>query len=351
VREIIAAALLVLATTTGAAVGADENGPHRQPVKVVAPQRITVATPLGTAQLPLYVSADWSKPQAGIVRGVLVFHGILRNADVYYGHGQKALEQAGPAGDGTLLIAPQFLTDFDVAAHRLSADTAGWDHEAWMGGAPAQTPVAVSSFDAIDAILARLADRTLFPNLRLVVVAGHSGGAQVVQRYAVVGKAGPALETRGVHVRYVVANPSTYLYFTAERPGPDGRLGAFADAAACPQFDDWKYGFAHGVPPYVGATPAVLEAQYVRRDVVYLLGTLDLDPDHPTLDKTCMGKAEGPFRFARGHAYFAQLQARGATQLQHRLFDVAGVGHDGGKMLASACGLYALFDKPGCAAP
>jgi hypothetical protein len=351
VRDKWAAALLVLMTLTGAAAGADENGPHRQPVKVVAPQRLAVATSLGTAQLPLYVSADWSQPQPGIVRAVLIFHGIRRNADVYYGHGLKALERAGPAGDGTLLIAPQFLTDFDIAAHHLSADTAGWEREAWMGGAPAQTPVAVSSFDAIDAILARLADRALFPNLRMVVVAGHSGGAQVVQRYAVVGKGGPALETRGVHVRYVVANPSTYLYFTPERPGPDGRFGAFADAAACPQFDDWKYGFAHGVPPYVAATPAVLEAQYVGRDVIYLLGTLDVDPDHPVLDKTCMGEAEGLFRFARGHAYFAQLQARSGSKLQHRLFDIPGVGHDGGRMFASACGLYALFDKPGCVGP
>jgi hypothetical protein len=41
------------------------------------------------------------------------------------------------------------------------------------------------------------------------VVAGHSGGAQVVQRYAIAGKAELALTREGVGVRYVVANPST----------------------------------------------------------------------------------------------------------------------------------------------
>jgi pimeloyl-ACP methyl ester carboxylesterase len=348
-RGRLAIAVQVLAIITCAA--ADGDDPHRQPVKVVAPERVAVVTPRGTAQLPVYLSADWSKPQPGIGRAVLIFHGALRNADGYYRNGQKAVQQAGSAGGGVFLIAPQFLTAFDIAAHDLGADTAAWDREAWMGGAPALTPVPVSSFEAIDAILARLADRALFPNLSQVVIAGHSGGGQVVQRYAVVGKGASTLERLGVHVRYVVANPSSYLYFTGDRPSTDGRFGVFADAAACPQFDDWKYGFAHGVPPYVGTSPAVLEARYARRDVVYLLGSRDVDPDHPLLDKTCMGEAQGPFRLARGHAYFAQLQARLGAQLQQRTFDVPGVGHDGGKMFASACGLYALFDKPGCVAP
>ena len=66
-------------------------------------------------------------------------------------------------------------------------------------------------------------------------VAGHSGGAQVVQRYAIAGKGELALTGEGVGVRYVVANPSSYAYFSAERPEP-------AIAAACPDYNHWKYG-------------------------------------------------------------------------------------------------------------
>jgi len=58
----------------------------------------------------------------------------------------------------------------------------------WEGGDNANGPITVSSFEALDAILGRLADRTIFPNLKTVVLAGHSGGAQVVQHYAIVGK-------------------------------------------------------------------------------------------------------------------------------------------------------------------
>jgi pimeloyl-ACP methyl ester carboxylesterase len=186
-----------------------------------------------------------------------------------------------------------------------------------------------------------LADRKLFPNLRQVVVAGHSGGGQVVQRYAIAGKGEPLLAQQGVGVRYVVANPSSYAYFNSERPEP-------SIAASCPGYNDWKYGM-EARPAYLADPPAAaLEQAYVARRVIYLLGTLDTNPDHPALDKSCMAEAEGPYRYARGHAYAATMAARDAGTPNHSVWDVKGVGHDGDKMLTSSCGLEALFDLPGC---
>ena len=192
----------------------------------------------------------------------------------------------------------------------------------------------MSAFDALDAILDRLADRALFPALRQVVVAGHSAGGQVVQRYAVVGHGGAG-------VRYVVANPSSYVYFTAERPYPE-------IAALCPGFNDWRYGFAAGVPPYVTQPAPVLEARFATRQVVYLLGTADTDPNHRVLDRSCEAEAEGPYRYARGHAFFDYMRARHPDMTTQTLHDVPGVAHDGPRMLGSACGLAALFDTTGC---
>ena len=333
----------------GTAHAADEKDPHKLPVKVVADQRLTVEGSQGSGVLPLYVAGgDWTKPSPGVTRAVLVFHGLLRDADVYLKSGEAALAEAGDAGRGTLLVVPQFLADMDLPAHGLPPDTLHWGRDSWMAGDPAHGPAPVSSFEAIDAILAHLADPALFPNLKTVVVAGHSGGGQVVERYAVVGKGEAALTAKGIHVRYVVANPSSYVYFNADRPLPNGGTGPFAGAAACAGFNNWKYGF-DAVPPYVaGASIPALESRFVARDVIYLLGTADINPNHPVLDKSCEGEAEGPYRLARGHSFYAYLQARhpGLTQ---RLWEVPGVGHDGAKMLGSACGLAALFDKPGCA--
>jgi len=332
------ALLAVVALWTGTADAADEVAPNQKPVKVVADARLPVGD-RGT--LPLYVSSDWSRPLPDITRAVVILHGRLRNADVYYDSARTAQAAAGAVGPATLMIVPQFLADIDIEAHHLPPDTLRWTLEGWEGGDDATGPKPASSFEALDAILARLADRTLFPRLAAVVVAGHSGGAQVVQRYAIAGRGEAALTREHVAVRYVVANPSSYAYFSAERPEHD-------IAASCPGANDWKYGM-EARPDYLAvATPAQLEQTYVARQVIYLLGTKDTNPDHPALDKSCMAEAQGPYRYARGHSYAATMAARDGGTPNHRLWDVQGVGHDGDRMLTSACGLQALFDLPGC---
>ena len=205
-----------------------------QPVKVVSPQRLAVSTATGQGQLPIFLSADWSAPMQAVIRAIVVLHGTLRNADAYLRDMEQARAEAGASEQSTLLIVPQFLADPDIAAHTLSPDTLRWSLEGWKDGEPATGPAPISSFDALDAVLARLADTTLFPALHSVVVAGHSAGAQVVQRYAIAGRGEAALTARGITVRYVIANPSSYLWFGNMRPGP-------LDPATCPQFDRWKY--------------------------------------------------------------------------------------------------------------
>jgi pimeloyl-ACP methyl ester carboxylesterase len=312
----------------------------RRPVEVIATSRISVGD---QGVLPLYVSRDWDKPLPGITRAVVILHGVLRNADVYYRSAELAQAAAGETGRSALLIAPQFLTDIDVDAFDLSPDTLRWSREGWEGGDPALAPSPASSFDTLDAILARLADRRIFPDLKQVVVAGHSGGGQVVQRYAIAGRGEAALTREAIAVRYVVANPSSYAYFSPERP--DGAI-----AASCPGYDNWKYGMGRRPPYLADASPAELEQRYVARQVIYLLGTRDTDPNHSVLDKSCMAEAQGPFRYARGHAYAAAMAARDAGTPNHVTWDVPGVAHSGEKMLTSPCGLAALFDLPGCTA-
>lgn len=331
---------IALALACGRALAADENAPNRKPVKVVADARLSVG---GQGMLPLYLSSDWSMPLPAISRAVIVLHGRLRNADVYYMSAHTAQVAAGGDGKSALMIVPQFLAEIDIEAHKLPADMLRWSLEGWEGGDAALAPNPVSSFEALDAILAKLSDRRIFPNLKQVVVAGHSGGGQVAQRYAIAGKGAAMLSRQHIEVRYVVANPSSYAYFSGERPVP-------AIAASCPGYNNWKYGMDERPPYLADATPAALEQRYVERDVIYLLGTLDTNPEHPALDKSCMAKAQGPYRYARGHAYVDAMAKRDNGTPNHRVWDVAGVGHDGDKMLTSKCGLAALFDSPGCGA-
>ncbi len=338
--RIAAIGLLSSLAATGAAA---RPAPGSTPVAQVAPMRVAVpaAGAASGGELPLYANVDWSRPQPDATRVVLVMHGVDRNASTYFATARDALALAGDDARHTVLLVPQFLTEADAQAHDIGPEVLRWHGARWEGGLPAEAPVAVSSFAALDAILARLADASAFPALRQVVIAGHSGGGQIVQRYAVVGNGVGALEARGIAVRYVVANPSSYVWFSPERPEPTG---------ACGDADRWKYGFEGNVPPYVTQDAAALEKRYVQRDVTYLLGGADTDPHHPALDVSCAGEAQGPYRYVRGLNYFHMLQARDGDRLKHRVLTVDGVGHDERRMFTSACGLAALFDRPGCVA-
>lgn len=310
------------------------------PVKAVADQRVTVDTPQGSAVLPVYADHPLDRAAPDVVRVFIVIHGTLRNADAYYASGRKVVEKAGAAGAGTMVVAPQFLTRADVRAFSLGASTLAWTQEGWKGGEPARQPAPVSSFAALDALLAHFADRSLYPSLSTIVVIGHSAGAQLLQRYAVAGREGDALARTGVAVRYVVANPSSYLYFDDERPNADALAGG-----ACPRATEWKYGLK-SAPPYVASQDVRdLETRYVARRVVYLLGQADTNPYTHFIDRSCAAMAQGPYRLARGLAYFDYLKKRHPDDLAQQVVEVPGVGHDGLGMFTSACGLAVLLGQ------
>ncbi len=88
-----------------------------------------------------------------------------------------------------------------------------------------------------------------------------------------------------------------------------------------------------GLPPYAGdANSTALERSYLARDVIYLLGTADTNPQHPALDRSCMAEAQGPHPLARGLAYTRYLRTRDGAAFHQRVFLIPGVGHS-----AKAC--------------
>ena len=103
---------------------ADDIANSKNPVKAIADHLLPVVTAKGTGQLPVYISAngvsiDLSAPQPSIVRALLVFHGKLRDADVYNQSGLKAIRSAGDAGKVELCVQ-----SFDACA-RWRIDDAG----------------------------------------------------------------------------------------------------------------------------------------------------------------------------------------------------------------------------------
>jgi pimeloyl-ACP methyl ester carboxylesterase len=346
---------LFLLLTVGLGLAGDAALAQREkPVEIVASHAFALKTAHGEAQMPFDVSLEWDKPQPQVTRAVIVFHGKGRNVDGYYRATLQAAERAGgDAAATSIIVAPQFLNDEDAEAHRLAPNVLRWRAGTWEAGTDASGPVALSAYEVIDAMVAHLADRKFFPNLKTIVLAGHSGGGQAMQRYAVVGRA-EKIAGQEVRLRYVVANPSSYLYFTDERPKFDGGAIKFeaASASGCRNFDHWKYGPNEVREEYVRQSAAVgwqaLEDAFAQKDVVYLLGTADVDPHEKDLDVSCAGEMEGPTRFLRGQAYYAWLHGRHASNWGQRMWFAPGVAHSGEKMFTSECGVAALFERSAC---
>ncbi|WP_175907275.1 alpha/beta hydrolase [Burkholderia seminalis] len=315
------------------------------PVPVVQKGRLDIETRSGDFEVPIAVSRDWTKPQDDVTRAVIVIPGWPRR-DLR--SGEHAAEVAGAAARTTVIVTPQFLTARDIAAHNLRDNILRWGEDDWKVGKPSQDAAAISSFQVVDEILHRLANRAIFPSLKTIVLAGHSAGGQFVQDYAVLGRGEADLGSAPVHIRYVVANPATYLYLTDERPDSKGDFAPF-NAASCRAFNRWNYGLQADIPAYSPRPDSIdeLQTRYLRRDIIYLLGTADNAPDGDGQDQSCAAEAQGTTRYSRGQAFDAYVHILDPHTTQ-RVYEARGIGHSSYRMFSSVCGQAALFDKPGC---
>jgi hypothetical protein len=316
------------ATPSGRAF-AIQNEVEYRPAQTVADQNAVVGGHDDlVGLLPCYASRRLDNLGPGVERLVVVVHGALRDADRYFVH---ALAAAGDLSSSTLIVAPQFLADVDVEA--LEGTTSRplyWDVEGWKGGEPALGPAPISSFTAMDCLVDHVTELGGFQHRQdpAVVIFGNSAGGQYVNRYAAVGRGPDILAERGISVRFIIANPSTYLYFDRDRPValPHGQ-----------GIKRWRYGF-DAAPGYVDCGPQQSLERYLARDVTIVLGSQDRDGAGLLLEVSPAAMAQGANRFERGLNYDRHIRrlahAAGWTARQ-RMIQLEGVGHAAEEVLAA----------------
>lgn len=268
-------------------------------------------------------------------RAVVAVHGSYRDARATFATLLAAAHTAG-VDDHTILIVPRFETAADRPANREPR----WTSAGWKQGNGATAPRGLSSFAVMDEVLTRLEDRRRFPNLTHIVLCGHSAGGQYVQRYAAVGRGGR--RGSGVTISYVVANPSSYLYLTPDRPDPTDESGRrFAvPSTTCP-FNDYKFGLQRPNAYLRRLSQDAIRSRYAGRRVTYLLGERDTRHDS-MLDVTCGARWEGDNRLQRGRLFYRYVRTQ-FPRAPHTLVEVPGAGHSSPDMFKSARGRSALF--------
>lgn len=282
----------------------------------------------------VYRSHPLTKANAKITRALIGIHGSTRNADDYFPSSMAGTFLAG-ALDTTLVVAPRFAgaskggrnsesCNDKLAPGELAFSCSGSD---WRGGGPAVDSPGVNSYGVMDELIRLLADKKRFPNLRHIVLMGHSAGGQYVSRYVAVAKPTP----QGVSVRYIISNSSSYLYLDASRPGAtDG----------CAAFNQWKFGVENRTGYAEPVTLETMKKNLVERDVVYLLGEYDVTPQFG-FDASCGAMAQGPNRLERGLRYFNYMTAKYGAK--HRLVRVPNCGHNSRCMLVANEAREVLF--------
>lgn len=310
----------------------------------------------GPARSMIYRTYSLDEPNPAIRRALVMVHGTNRNADHYFTTATTAAFIAGALED-SVVISPRFTACQDA----LQPNEVGWSctGDSWRSGGNAATHPDLTSFDFMDAILRKLATKSNFPNLKTIVVAGHSAGGQYVARYQMANR---VHETLGVAVSYVVANPSSYAWPAATRPLPAGdatvenaklgwntekphtdfTYGPF-DAAACAGYDRWPAGLSNRTAGYTAKTSdEQLKKQLVSRPVTYLLGQVDTLP-LGGFDSSCPAMAQGATRRARGEAFVKFVNEQlGAT---HPIQIVSECGHNDRCVYTTDAVLPVIFPK------
>lgn len=150
-------------------------------------------------------------------------------------------DAARTAKDEVLILGPCWMNEDDHTARAIKSGELYWHQSQWQSGMASRGPgdTQISSYAVMDSFMDALFDKNQFSNLETVVIAGHSMGAQMVQRYSVV-KQPAAYDT---NITFWFGNPGSYAWLTSSRPNQN-------NASCANTYDDWAYGLdGSGVPP------------------------------------------------------------------------------------------------------
>lgn len=321
------------------------------------PKQFMPIFPFGAQQgtqpqrLPIASNNPLLQNHTDVQRVIILVHDIARNAV----QGIAMLTTlGGSSGSQILMLAPQFPLEVDIKRFadylpKKGRNIVRWPiDQGWSeGGMSISRHGSISSFTALDILLLFLSDRSRFPNLRDVVIAGHGMGGDFVQRYAAAGMAPDLLKKDKINIRFAVANAGSYLYFTNQRPLTKGLVFGLPKDDKCDGGNSYPYGLKM-LAPYARRTGGeAIRLRYPVRHVTYIVG--DKIKDDNYLDSSCSAMLQGKTRLLRARAYSRHvMQSFGDAAQNQNFHAIRNGGYDPVAMFGSSCGLSVLFGNGVC---
>jgi hypothetical protein len=283
-------------------------------------------------KLMAFQSHDIDTVNPDIEKAIITIHGSTRNGGTYYKSVARMAKRLG-LEKSTFVLSPNFKERGDSVIRGEYIYNA-WGFDWWVGNNSIDSS-STSSFEVIDLLVEKFANKTKFPNINSIVITGHSAGGHLTQRYAL----GSVIENKysDIKFKYVVTNPGTYAYLNKFRPVA-GHRGQFEIPRVRCAYNNYKYGMDKRNQYMNKNKLNTMIENFLSRDVVYLLGEDDIGD----VEQSCEAQVQGPNRFLRGVNFKSHLD-KFYPQNSHSLVSVPNVGHTQYGMYTSELGSEVLF--------
>lgn len=271
--------------------------------------------------LTYYSTYSLKKKNTSIKRLVVVVHGALRNGDDYFNDTALAAKKFGLL-DSVMVLAPHFRKVTDEREEGEHYWGRRW-YTKWKYGYRSEDSDKISSFEIIDNLLLSIDRSNKFPNLKEIVITGHSAGGQFTQRYAVATKVATNLRQ---NLTIVPSNPSSYMFLDEARY-------EFSDAnyvekeidGSCNEYNHYIYGPIDRASYMANMSVPQLVKNFAKQKVIYLMSEEDKGID--SLDRSCEANLQGKNRFERAQNFYYYVKKH-ITADNHRFLSIPGIGHE-----------------------
>lgn len=319
------------------------------PADFVGDKKFMFAVESSTFKIPYFSNREdiRNTDNTDITSAVIALHGSGRNANGQFESISVAAQMEASNLDTLLLIAPQFVGEEEIAQFSLDEEHLFWGGTEWRTGDDSEEEN-TSSFTVMDSLMTKLSE---YPNLKKIVLTGHSAGGQFTARYAASSPIADELNAKGIDISFVVNNPGTYTYMDDKRKVL-GTENTFAVPSAfviddCPDYNEYRFGL-DDLPPYLDEVGEDnIRARLPQREVTYLIGQNDNDTSEEatSINTRCEALLQGLDRFERATNYFGHLlDFYGPSIMDNQKIQIVpGIGHSSSGMYQSEIGRQNIF--------